>query len=85
MYFQAKASGARSCNEHATTCSWHREEGKRTLLEVCVYRGMCLYQVTLGSTVEDPYAQASQEREIESQSRALQEVFGNEARVKIQS
>ena len=49
---------------------------------------ICMYPSHRGPTVEVPCAEhreSEEEREVKSQSRALQEVFGTEARVKIHS
>jgi hypothetical protein len=73
------------CNEHALTCSWHRAEGERTLLEACVCMCVCVCictMTTLGLTVEVPCAELTEECEVKSHSRAHREVFGNETRVK---
>jgi hypothetical protein len=53
-------------------------------MPVCI--GVCVCtQTSLGPSVEDPCSLLTEEREGKSLSRALREVFGNEARVKIQS
>jgi hypothetical protein len=60
------------CNEHALTCSWRREEGKKNpsgCLCICVC--VCI-QIILGPSVEDPCFLLTEERE----GRASRERFG---------